>query len=73
MGAIAKHFDIRTAILQVLAANIDLALICHKGPSIETAYEVILAELTDSQAMKARGLQSVERIMRLKSRYLDLD
>jgi beta-N-acetylhexosaminidase len=73
MGAITKHFDIRTAILQVLAANIDLALICHKGPSIETAYEVILAALTDAPAMKARGLQSVERIMRLKSRYLDLD
>jgi beta-N-acetylhexosaminidase len=73
MGAITKHFDIRTAMLQVLAADIDLALICHKGPSIETAYEVILAALTDAPAMKPRGQQSVERIMRLKSKYLDFD
>jgi beta-N-acetylhexosaminidase len=73
MGAITKHFDIRTAILQVLAADIDLALICHKGPNIETACEIILAALTDAPAMRARGLKSVERIMRLKSKYLDFD
>ena len=71
MGAIVKHFDIRTAIRQVLAANIDLALICHKGPNIETAYESILAAMRDAPAMRARGRQSVERIMRLKKQYLD--
>ncbi|UCD77658.1 MAG: beta-N-acetylhexosaminidase [Desulfobacterales bacterium] len=70
MGAITKHFDIRTSILQILAADIDLALICHKGPSIEFAYEAILKEITDLPEMKARGVKSVERIMRLKRKYL---
>lgn len=70
MGAIAKHFDIRTSILQVLAADIDLALICHKGPNIETAYEVILKQITDMPEMKDRGVISVERIMRVKRKYL---
>jgi beta-N-acetylhexosaminidase len=70
MGAITKHFEIRTSILQILAADIDLALICHKGPNIEIAYETILAEITDSPEMKIRGLASVARIMRLKSKYL---
>jgi beta-N-acetylhexosaminidase len=70
MGAIAKHFDIRTSILQVLAADIDLALICHQGPNIETACEVILKQITDAPEMKDKGLESVERIMRLKRKYL---
>ena len=70
MGAIVKHFDIRTSLLQVLAADIDLALICHKGPNIEAAYDVILKEITDMPAMRARGLESVGRIMRLKRKYL---
>lgn len=70
MGAIAKHFDIRTSILQVLAADIDLALICHQGPNIETAYEVILKEITDVSEMRVKGLKAAERIMRLKRKYL---
>ena len=38
MGAIAKNFDIRASILQVLAADIDLALICHQGPDLRGGY-----------------------------------
>ena len=72
MGAIAKHYDIQTAIHQILAADIDLSLICHKGPNIENAFEEILKKITDSPDMKARGLESVERIMAAKSKYLDM-
>ena len=35
MGAIIKHYDIKTAIRQILLADIDITLICHKGPNIE--------------------------------------
>jgi len=70
MGAIAKHFDIRTSIHQVLAADIDLALICHQGPNIETAYDVILKEITDAPPMRSKALEAAERIMRLKKKYL---
>ncbi len=70
MGAITKHYDIAVSIQQILAADIDLALICHKGPNIEVAFEQILKEMADSAEIKARGLASVERIMTFKDKYL---
>ncbi len=70
MGAIVKHYDIQTCIGQILAANIDLALICHKGPNIEIAFEYILKAFTDSAALKAKGQESMERIATCKRRYL---
>jgi beta-N-acetylhexosaminidase len=70
MGAIAKHYEIRTSIRQILAADIDLALICHQGPNIEIAHEEILREITDSPAMKAKAIESVLRVERVKKKYL---
>ncbi|MGB5750134.1 MAG: beta-N-acetylhexosaminidase [Desulfobacterales bacterium] len=70
MGAISKHYDIHTAIHQILAADIDLALICHKGPNIEIAFEEILKEITDSPGLQASGMSSIDRIMRAKRKYL---
>jgi beta-N-acetylhexosaminidase len=72
MGAITKHYDMHTAIHQILAADIDLTLICHKGPGIEIAFEEILKEITDSPAMKTRGIESVERIMAAKRKYIGM-
>lgn len=72
MGAITKHYDMHTAIHQILAADIDLTLICHKGPGIEIAFEEILKEITDSPAMKARGIESVERILEAKRKYIGM-
>jgi beta-N-acetylhexosaminidase len=72
MGAITKHYDIQTAVHQILAADIDLTLICHKGPSIEIAFEEMAKEITDSPAIKASGMESVERIMKAKRKYLDM-
>jgi beta-N-acetylhexosaminidase len=70
MGAITKHYNIRISIQRILAADIDLALICHKGPNIEIAFEKILKGITDSAEMKARGMESAERIMGLKRKYV---
>jgi len=70
MGAIGKHYDIHTAIHQILAADIDLTLICHKGPNIEIAFEEILKEMTDTPEIKKRGIESAERIMRAKRKYI---
>jgi beta-N-acetylhexosaminidase len=70
MGAITKHYKIQISIQQILAANIDLALICHKGPNIEIAFEQIVKEITASAEMKARGIESAERIMRYKNQYI---
>ena len=70
MGAIKQHFDIQTAVQQLLKADVDLALICHKGPDIETAYETILQGLKDDPDLLAQGQKSVERILEIKHKYI---
>ncbi len=70
MDAIHKHYDIKTVIKQILEAEIDIALICHKGPDIEHAFEHILASMTQDEDMRSRGLASVERILRIKKKYI---
>ena len=72
MGAINKHYDIKTAIRQILQAGVDLALVCHKGPNITIAYQEIVAGLHRSQEIKAMGIASVKRIMALKEKYLGI-
>ena len=71
MGAIKKHYDIKTVLRQILSADIDIAMICHKGPDIENAFEEILDAQNRSQSIKAKGMNSLERIMNLKSKYLE--
>jgi len=70
MGAIKSSHGIKTIIKQILSADIDIVLICHKGPNIEIAYEKILKELKDSKNIKDRGKESVWRILKVKERYL---
>jgi beta-N-acetylhexosaminidase len=72
MGAINKHYNIKTAIRQILLADIDITLICHKGPNIEIAYKEILQNLKDSPELKTKGIESVRRIMALKEKYLGI-
>ncbi|MDL1968833.1 MAG: beta-N-acetylhexosaminidase [Deltaproteobacteria bacterium] len=69
MGAIKSNCDIKTVIKQILSAEIDIALICHKGPNIEIAYEKILKELKDSKNIKDMGVNSVKRILKTKEKY----
>lgn len=71
MGAINKHYDIKTAVRQILQAGIDMTLICHKGPNIEMAYREILRHLRRSPEIRAMGVESANRIMALKKKYLD--
>ncbi|HSO66573.1 MAG TPA: glycoside hydrolase family 3 N-terminal domain-containing protein, partial [Desulfatirhabdiaceae bacterium] len=41
MGAITKHYDLSRAVDQVILAEIDLILICHSGPPIDTAADML--------------------------------
>jgi len=70
MGAIKNNYDIKAVIKQILMADIDITLICHKGPNIEIAYEKILKELKDSKSIKTKGKESVKRILETKEKYL---
>jgi len=71
MGAIIHHYDIKTAVRQILQAGIDMALVCHKGPNIQIAYQEILDGLRQSQDTRANGMASVKRILALKKKYLN--
>jgi beta-N-acetylhexosaminidase len=70
MGAIKKHFPVESVIEQVLAAEIDIALICHAGPDIARAHDVLTDRISISKERQTRAVASVERILQLKRRYL---
>ena len=67
MGAIMRHFDIRTVIRQIVAAEVDIALICHKGPRILEGWEEMRAQV---RRFPDRARASVRRILALKAAYL---
>ena len=69
MGAIKKHYNIATVIQQILSAEVDIALICHKGPDIENARNSILNTIKSDVDLKSRCLISVDRILALKQSY----
>ena len=67
MGAIVRHFDIRTVVRQIVAAEVDIALICHKGPRIAEGWEEMRAQ---TRRFPDLARASVERILALKEAYL---
>jgi beta-N-acetylhexosaminidase len=70
MGAIKKHHDVPTSMQQILAAEIDIALICHRSADMETAFETIRSFQSTSPVNRRLGEQSVRRIMALKKDYI---
>ena len=72
MGAIAKHFGLPAAIRQIMEAEIDIALICHWSAKIETAFNEMLRLNRKDQRLRAKGEAAVERILKLKRKYLNL-
>jgi beta-N-acetylhexosaminidase len=71
MGAIKPAVAIETAIGRILRAEVDIALICHKGPDIEAAWRHIHKTLTGDAQLKAMGMRSLQRILELKKTYLN--
>lgn len=70
MGAIKGRFEIPAIVRQVVAADIDLMLICHPGPDIRSAHEELVLALRGSEDGMARGVVSVRRLMDLKQRFV---
>lgn len=66
----AIQHDMGTQIERILSAEIDIVLICHKSPKIETAFNEILKHLDASQKFFEKGLQSCNRIIDLKAKFL---
>lgn len=70
MGAIKNYYDIETCITRILDAGVDIALICHKGPDIQTAYDEILKQIQNCETTKSACIESVSRILEAKEQYL---
>lgn len=70
MGAIGKNFRNTDVIGRIMESEVDIALICHKGPFIRQAFDAILKSAGESERLKQKNNESVERIMALKKRFL---
>jgi len=70
MGAVVKNFNFNSVIHQILISEIDIVLICHKGPNIKAAFKKILEHIEESFEVMEKGVASVQRIMALKKQYL---
>jgi beta-N-acetylhexosaminidase len=69
MGAIAKHFDIQTAVEQVLLADVDIALICHSREKMAAAFEHLKTQLESSATLRASARAAYDRILAIKTKY----
>jgi beta-N-acetylhexosaminidase len=62
--------DIQTCLYQIMIAQIDLALICHKGPNIDTAFAYLCSAMSDDPHLLEMGQTAVQRILRFKNKYI---
>ncbi len=69
MGAIDTHFDLDTFVTRISDAEIDMALICHDRAKIEGTYRALLKAVEESDDMRAKAVESVQRILNLKKHY----
>ncbi|MCP4673732.1 MAG: glycoside hydrolase family 3 protein [Desulfobacula sp.] len=66
----AIRHDMKTCIRQILKSDIDIALICHKGPDIDTAFNEITRQIDKSEKLYKACEQSLQRILKYKKKYL---
>ncbi len=67
----AIQCDIQTTVRQILTAEVDMALICHKGPDIEIAFQTIKTLIATDDFLYQKAVESWQRIKSLKKRYLN--
>lgn len=64
--------EIPVLIRRIVDAEIDIVLICHKGPRIEEAFTEMRHAITSSKHTLKEAMDSVERIFTLKRRFLQM-
>lgn len=65
----AVKTDIKTSVKRIIEAEVDIALICHKGDDIEDAFNTFLSDIKKSDENRQHSLRSVERVMSLKMNF----
>ena len=64
MGSVKKNYTLKKSISNIFDAEIDIVLICHKGPNIKTAFDE-LKKLSE-QSEKEKIDIPIKRILNLK-------
>ncbi len=70
MGAIANHYELDQIVGQCLKAAVDILLICHPGPKIQAAYDLIDRIQRHDAATARATSNAVRRILTAKSTFL---
>lgn len=70
MRAVAGRWSSQSCVRQILAAEVDIALICHRGPAMERAAAELEQAVSESAQQRAAAVAAVERILAAKARYL---
>lgn len=65
----AVNFDIKTSVNRIIEADVDIALICHKGDDIEIAFCQFLDDTKSSEEQRNACFKSVKRIIDLKRKF----
>ena len=66
----AINHDMDTCIQRIMAAQIDMALVCHAGPNIAEARDAVMRCLENDGEMFESGRVCVKRILAAKERFL---
>ncbi|MCK5099677.1 MAG: beta-N-acetylhexosaminidase, partial [Desulfobacteraceae bacterium] len=64
-----KH-DIKTSAKQILLSDIDIVLICHKGPNIENIFIEFKSLIIQHKKFLESAKKSFKRIIDIKNQYL---
>lgn len=69
MGAITGHYGLDAAVPRILAAEIDLLLVCHETPRIEEVHGLLTRHLRDDAELRSLGMASLGRLTALRNRF----
>lgn len=70
MGAIANHYQMDQIVSQCLNATVDILLICHPGPKIEAAHDLIVGLQNKNEVWNRKTSAAVDRILKAKTTFL---
>lgn len=70
MGAIGNHYGTAAIAEQLLAAEVDIALVCKTKTTIEEIFASMCRQIHDKMALQKTAVRSSERINALKSKLM---
>jgi len=70
MGAVKGRYDLETIAGQILAAEVDIALVCHSRPAMETLHAIFCRRLDGDAGQRQQAIAAVQRILSFKRRFL---